>query len=138
MITNAIQILSAVVGGLLASGRPEVTIPAGRYCEAKGLVLSGLTNVTVNAVGVELVRTTYGNGLVVTNCSGLTVRGLTIDYEPLPWTQGRVVSVDAAASSAETRASRRPRSRSRSRKMFGSISSIRSSGTPVSSGRTAC
>ena len=41
------------------------------------------------------------NALVVTNCSGLTVKGLAIDYDPLPWTQGRVTAVDAKARTAE-------------------------------------
>ena len=82
-----------------------VTIPAERYRVApRGgchLLLSGLTNVTVNATGVELVCTAYANALVITNCSGLTVKGLSIDYDPLPWTQGRVTAVDAKARTAE-------------------------------------
>ena len=93
--------LQTLVDGLIASGRNEITVPAGRYRMASSLVLSGLTNVTVDATGVELFRTSYGNALIVTNCSGLAVRGLEIDYDPLPWTQGRVLSVDENALTAE-------------------------------------
>lgn len=89
----------------IAEGKRVVTIPAGRYRVAPQdgchLRLSGLTNVMVNATGVELVCTAYANALVVTNCSGLTVKGLAIDYDPLPWTQGWVTAVDATARTAE-------------------------------------
>ena len=89
----------------IAEGKRVVTIPAGRYRVAPHdgchLRLSGLTNVTVDATGVELVCTAYANALVVTNCSGLMVKGLAIDYDPLPWTQGCVTAVDATARTAE-------------------------------------
>lgn len=97
--------LQAQVDQQVRAGRTVVEIPAGRYrvapTEGHHLLLAGLTNVTVNAVGVELVCTAYANALVVTNCSGVTVKGLAIDYDPLPWTQGRVMAVDEAARTAE-------------------------------------
>lgn len=120
MRVNKLCLLAAVITGLsaaadsdvqvlvdrqVAEGKRVVTIPAGRYRVAPRdgchLLLSGLTNVTVNAAGAELVCTAYVNALVVTNCSGLTVKGLAIDYDPLPWTQGRVTAVDAKARTAE-------------------------------------
>ena len=97
--------VQTIVDRQIESGNRDITIPAGRYRVApqagRHLLLSGLTNVTVNATGAELVCTDYANALVVTNCSGLTVKGLSIDYDPLPWTQGRVTAVDAKARTAE-------------------------------------
>lgn len=97
--------VQALVDRQVARGQDVVTIPAGRYRVAphggRHLILSGLTNATVDATGVEIVCTAYANALVVTNCSGLTVRGLAIDYDPLPWTQGRVTAVDAKTRTAE-------------------------------------
>ena len=36
-------------------------------------------------------------------CRGLTVRGLTVDYDPLPFVEGRVVAADAAAGTLDVR-----------------------------------
>jgi hypothetical protein len=32
---------------------------------------------------------------VITRCTNVTVRGLTIDYDPLPYTQGRISAISA-------------------------------------------
>ncbi len=78
----------------------EVKLPPGVYALSaadKGalLDLDGADNLVVDATGVRIVGSTLSTGLRLTDCSGVTIRGLTIDYDPLPFTQGVVTAVNA-------------------------------------------
>jgi hypothetical protein len=81
----------------LSAGKKTITIPPGRYRvtpQGKEHVrLSGLRDVTIEATGVELVCTETTRAVTVLNCTNLIIRGLSIDYDPLPFTQGRITSV---------------------------------------------
>ncbi len=94
--------LQGFVDARLAKGEKTITIPPGRYRVApvRGhhLVLSKLSGVRIVADGVELVCTDTTRALTIAECAGVTVRGLTIDYDPLPFTQGRIVSLSADRS----------------------------------------
>ncbi len=78
-------------------GEKRIVFPPGRYRAApqggQPLVLSGLTNVQIIADGVELVCAENARALTVSRCSEVTLRGLVIDYDPLPFTEGRIVAL---------------------------------------------
>ena len=80
-----------------ASGENRIVIPPGRYRAAPRdgmhLVLRDFHDVTVVADDVELICTETTRALHIQDCRNLTIRGLTIDYDPLPFTQGKVVKV---------------------------------------------
>ncbi|MCE5279866.1 MAG: right-handed parallel beta-helix repeat-containing protein [Planctomycetaceae bacterium] len=80
-------------------GRTRVVVPPGRYRMAprdrQHLVLKDLKNVEIVADGVEMVCTETTRAVSIVNCTNLTFRGLTIDYDPLPFTQGRIVAMSA-------------------------------------------
>lgn len=57
------------------------------------LVISGARDLVVDGSGATLLATTLTRAINVQNSSNLTVVGLTVDYYPLPFTQGRVHSV---------------------------------------------
>ncbi len=84
------QINQAVSGGA-----SEVVITPGSYTASSALTLNNVINFTVRAEGVTMVRTTRGTAMTITNCRNLEIRGLTIDYNPLVFTQGTII---AAAS----------------------------------------
>jgi len=58
------------------------------------LVLQDLTDVQIVADGVEMICTETTRALTVSHCTNMTVRGLVIDYDPLPFAQGRITGFD--------------------------------------------
>jgi len=57
------------------------------------MLLKGLEDLTVDCTGVELVCQKTTRALTLTGCRGVTLRGLTIDYDPRPFLQAEVVEV---------------------------------------------
>lgn len=89
--------LRGIIEGGLASGAKEIVIPPGRYRvtpkNREHLRLAGVSDVTILADGVEMLCTETTRALTIENCRNLKIRGLTIDYDPLPFTQGRIVAI---------------------------------------------
>ncbi|MFK0230810.1 RICIN domain-containing protein [Streptomyces sp. NPDC090303] len=77
----------------VAEGKNEVTITPGEYRRSSLLNLGALSGFTVHAEGVTLVQTRRTMALTTGKADNLTVEGLRINYDPLPFTQGRVVEV---------------------------------------------
>lgn len=74
-------------------GNKEITIPAGRYTIDKTLLLKRIKDTKVNAEGVMLVMTRFEIAVRIERCTKLTISGLTVDYDPLPFTQATVTAV---------------------------------------------
>lgn len=89
--------LQGFIDARIAKGEKTVTVPPGRYrvTPAGGhhLILRKLSRVRIIADRVEMICTETTRALTITDCSDVTVRGLTIDYDPLPFTQGRIVAL---------------------------------------------
>ncbi len=87
--------LPGLIADQLAEGKKQVVIPPGQYRvtpqNREHLRLQGLRDVEIIAHGVELVCTETTRAITIEDCENLTIRGLTIDYDPLPFTQGRIV-----------------------------------------------
>jgi hypothetical protein len=83
----------------IAAGRQRIVVPPGRYRvtprHQQHLVLRGLKDLQVIADGVEMICTETTRALTVSHCTNVTVRGLAIDYDPLPFTQGRITGLSA-------------------------------------------
>jgi len=83
----------------LKRGEKRIVIPPGVYRldpQSGGELwnLSNLKDVEIVADGVTLVGTKLMRAISLFRCSGVTLRGLTIDYDPLPFTQGTVIAED--------------------------------------------
>lgn len=82
----------------LARGKKHIVIPPGIYRLAPPSSggefwnLSGLKDVEIIADGVTLVGTKLMRAISLYRCSNVTLQGLTVDYDPLPFTQGEVVA----------------------------------------------
>ena len=93
----------------LARGEKRVVIPPGAYRLApqpsggEFWSLSGLKDVEIIADGVTLVGTKLMRALSLYRCSGVTLQGLTVDYDPLPFTQGEVITVGADGNSIDVK-----------------------------------
>jgi len=81
----------------LQTGTNRVVVPPGRYRvtprNGMHLRLQNLTDVTVVADGVEMVCTETRLAVGINHCRNLQLRGLTVDYDPLPMTEGRIVAL---------------------------------------------
>ena len=82
----------------LKAGKTSIVVPAGVY-ELKPkddvyLTLKNLKGVTIDFTGVEFLGSVNTRMLDIEHCVDLTLKGLTIDYDPLPFTQARIVDVD--------------------------------------------
>ncbi len=99
-LTNGVPMdLQGYIDGAIQAGQSRIVIPPGRYRvtphDREHLVLRRLNQVEIVATGVELICTETTRALTIDRCTNLTVRGLTIDYDPLPFTQGRIVGLSA-------------------------------------------
>jgi len=81
----------------IKSGTKTITIPPGRYRvtpqNGVHLALRGLRDITIIADGVEMICTQNTLAIQISDCENITIEGLTIDYDPLPYTQARIVNV---------------------------------------------
>jgi hypothetical protein len=84
-----------------AAGKKEVTILPGTYRRTSTLSLSRLNNFTINAYGVTIVQKRLVQAVSGGSARDLTVKGLTINYDPLPFTQGKVTKKSADGTSME-------------------------------------
>jgi hypothetical protein len=89
--------LQGFIDKALAAGQKRVVVPPGRYrvkpqryCHLR---LRDLQDVEIIAKDVEMVCTETTLALSIDNCRNLALRGMTIDYDPLPFTQGRIVAL---------------------------------------------
>ena len=84
---NQIQTL---IDQALNNGASTVTIPPGTYQVSDTLRLNGVNNFSVFADGVTMVLTQRRQTINVDNCLNLLIQGLTIDIDPLPFTQATI------------------------------------------------
>ncbi|HSI65767.1 MAG TPA: right-handed parallel beta-helix repeat-containing protein [Candidatus Saccharimonadia bacterium] len=91
------------LNALATSPATELTIPPGIYRLPKeGLTLRKLKDKTIHAEGVTLVGTSLqSTALQLQQCVNVKLTGLTIDYDPLPFTQGHLTAVNAQTRTAE-------------------------------------
>lgn len=89
----------SVIREAVAAGRRQVVIPPGEYRlapltgTAVVVPLRDVQNLEIIATGVTIVCTKRTRAVELLGCSHVTIRGLVIDYDPLPFTQGTVVAV---------------------------------------------
>lgn len=89
--------LQGMIDQQLRGGAKRIVIPPGRYRvtphDRLHLNLHDLGDVQIIADGVEMICTQTTRALDIDNCRNLRLRGLTIDYDPLPFTQGRITAL---------------------------------------------
>jgi hypothetical protein len=115
--------LQGFIDGELKAGKKRIVVPPGRHrvaatefkrCEVAGadernlyvaaaegdtvrihLLLTGLVGVEIVADNAEMICTEPTAAITFANCRNVTLSGLTIDYDPLPFTQGRITGLSA-------------------------------------------
>ena len=86
------------------SGVKKIIIAPGTYTVDTLLAFRNLTNVTIEATGVTLLRALPAvPGLEFARCRNVALRGLTLQCATPPFTQGRVENIDDAGRWLELR-----------------------------------
>jgi Right handed beta helix region len=89
--------LQGFIDGEIKAGKKQVVVPPGRYRVtpkgARHLVLKHLEDLEIIATGVEMVCTQTTQAISIEDCKNLQLKGLTIDYDPLPYTEGRITAL---------------------------------------------
>jgi hypothetical protein len=82
----------------LADGKKVITVPPGdyRFDRGAGVLIQKAEDVQIEATGATFW---FGpdRGVVLEKCRRVKLRGLTIDADPLPWTQGVIETIDRQA-----------------------------------------
>ena len=77
------------------SGAARLEIPPGVYKLSETLRFNRIENLEVIATGVTLLRTNNeSRGIDLDHCKHLTLRGLTVRCETVPFTQGTIEGID--------------------------------------------
>jgi hypothetical protein len=89
--------LQGMIDKQLQAHVKRIVIPPGSYRvtphDRLHLHLFDLSDMEIIADGVEMICTQTTRALDIANCHNLHLRGLTIDYDPLPFTQGHIVAL---------------------------------------------
>lgn len=88
----------------LQRGEKQFVIPPGdyRFDEklGKGIELEGVDGLTIEATGATFWSDRH-RGVRFKNCKNITLNGLTLDSDPLPWIQGTITALDPAAKTID-------------------------------------
>ncbi len=105
VLTEQSADLRALINGELAAGKKRIVIPPGRYRvpseQGFHLQFKNLSDVEIIATHVEMVCTSTVQAVLFDHCSNVTLRGLVVDYDPLPFTQGRIIAMAPDKSSMD-------------------------------------
>ncbi len=94
---SAGQTIQQQIDQALADGQSSVRIQPGTYYitpsapTSPHLRLKDVSNLEIDATDVKVVARGLSSALQIRNSHNIQVRGLTIDYDPLPFTQGTIV-----------------------------------------------
>ena len=87
----------ALIREELAKGAKQIVIPPGTYrLDQKGasfVTLKGVKDVQIDCSGVTFIGLSTTTMLELIDCRNVRIKGLVIDYDPLPFTQGVIRSV---------------------------------------------
>ena len=101
--------IQAQIDGAVASGQSQVRIQPGVYTNIvpvgsdPHLRLANLSNLDIDATDVTLVCSRMVRAIFIRDCTNVTLRGLTIDYGPLPMTQGTITGFGSSREWTDVR-----------------------------------
>ena len=88
--------LNDLIQSFAKSNEKVLRIPPGTYrLDSRGLSFVRVKDATIDATNVTLLGTSFTSpALLFSDCRNVRIRGLTLDYDPLPFTQGDVTAVN--------------------------------------------
>lgn len=90
-------ILQTAINQAIAANESVVQLPPGQYqLGSSAMLVQGAENLTIEGLNTTVIATTVDDCyLKLKDCHNVTIRGLTFDMNPLPFTQGTVTAVSA-------------------------------------------
>lgn len=85
--------LQALIDTAVSKGERRVTLPPGIIRLSEALRLENLRDFEITGPDTTLVMTVPREILWIDKCENLRIKGITIDYDPLPFTQGTITSM---------------------------------------------
>jgi len=89
--------LQSFIDTVIKAGSKRVVVPPGRYRVTPKhdthLFFHDLANLEIIADGVEMVCTETVTAIHFENCHDVHFKGLTVDYDPLPYTEARITAL---------------------------------------------
>ena len=96
---------SRLAAGPQAAGPRRVVVPPGCYrvkpSQGRHLYFHDLADVEIAADGVQMICTETCRAMDFNHCRNVHVKGITIDYDPLPYSEGRIVALPPDKSTVE-------------------------------------
>jgi hypothetical protein len=94
--TTPVPSVTSLIQSAASAGRPLVVLPAGLHTLSTDISLSNPANLEIDGTDATLVMTnTTHSVLRLLYANNVTVRGLTLTYDPLPYTQATITSVSS-------------------------------------------
>ncbi|MGG1515525.1 LamG-like jellyroll fold domain-containing protein [Paenibacillus oryzisoli] len=93
--------IQTLINTAITQGDSSVVIPSGTYRLGNTISIQNANNLTIFANDVNIVMTNLITAFQVTNSTNLTVQGLSVNYDPLPFTQGKVIATDPTTKSID-------------------------------------
>jgi len=91
--------LNGFINQKLDAGETNIVVPPGRYrvpeVDNYHLYFSGRNDISIIADGVEMICTETVPAIRIKNCNNFKIQGISVDYDPLPFTQGAIVELSA-------------------------------------------
>ncbi len=89
-----ISTISTLIQDAVATNASEVVIPPGIYRGGSDfIVLDNVSDLKIVADDVTMICERRVRAFELIKCKNITISGLTIDYDPLPFTQGDIIAV---------------------------------------------
>lgn len=91
--------LQSIVQTAISNKVGYIKLPSGTFKTQPSIdpsvhiAIQGARDLVIDGTGTTLLATTLTRAVNIANSSNLTLKGLTIDYDPLPFTQGTVIAV---------------------------------------------
>ncbi|XHR29488.1 MAG: hypothetical protein ACFUZC_02790 [Chthoniobacteraceae bacterium] len=85
--------LPGFIEAAVREGKTKVVLPPGTYRMDAPLLLRELKDIEIDGSNVLLVMNHSDEALKIEKCDNVTVRGVSLDYDPLPFTQGTIQEV---------------------------------------------
>ena len=93
-VTKNISTISTLIKDAVAAKAKEVVIPSGIYRgNSNFIVIENVSDLKIIADNVTMICEKTIRAFELKNCKNITISGLTIDYDPLPFTQGDIIAV---------------------------------------------
>ncbi|MCX6327019.1 MAG: right-handed parallel beta-helix repeat-containing protein [Bacteroidia bacterium] len=91
--------LKGFIDQKINAGEKRIVIPPGRYRVPEfnntHLYFNGKNDITIVADGVEMICTETVPAIKINNCKNFKMQGISVDYDPLPFTQGKIVAMSS-------------------------------------------